>query len=65
MSVCEALSNLVFAAIPALSSVKASCNWMWPAKVSEQAGADTAEVKFIVFISKQPFTGALRYHTRN
>jgi hypothetical protein len=35
MTVCEALSNLVFAQITSLGDVKASCNWMWPAKVSE------------------------------
>ena len=35
MTSCEALSNLVFAPISALKDVKASCNWMWPAKVTE------------------------------
>jgi phosphoribosylformylglycinamidine synthase len=33
MTVCEALSNLVFAKITQLSDVKASGNWMWPAKL--------------------------------
>lgn len=35
MTVCEALSNLVFADITCLQDVKASCNWMWPAKLVE------------------------------
>jgi phosphoribosylformylglycinamidine (FGAM) synthase-like enzyme len=35
MTVVEALSNVVFADITALSDVKASCNWMWPAKLTE------------------------------
>jgi phosphoribosylformylglycinamidine synthase len=35
MTAVEALSNLVFADITALSDVKASCNWMWPAKLTE------------------------------
>lgn len=35
MTLVEALSNLVFADITSLQDVKASCNWMWPAKVSE------------------------------
>lgn len=35
MTACEALSNLVFADITALGDVKASCNWMWPAKLWE------------------------------
>eukprot|EP01035_Chromulina_nebulosa_P023482 gene23482-30441_t len=33
MTVGEALSNLVFAEITQLSDVKASCNWMWAAKM--------------------------------
>ncbi len=33
MTVGEALSNLVFAKITALADVKASCNWMWAAKM--------------------------------
>jgi phosphoribosylformylglycinamidine synthase len=33
MTVCEALSNLVFAKITQLNDVKASGNWMWPAKL--------------------------------
>ena len=35
MTVCEALSNLVFADVTSLQDVKASCNWMWPAKLAE------------------------------
>jgi phosphoribosylformylglycinamidine synthase len=43
LTVCEALSNLVFADITQLSDVKASCNWMWPAKVMESGVvSDTA-----------------------
>eukprot|EP01032_Pedospumella_encystans_P013082 gene13082-15084_t len=41
MTVCEALSNLVFAPIAGLESVKASCNWMWPAKVHEKVDGST------------------------
>merc|ERR1719456_71999 len=33
LSVAEALTNLVWVAIPSLSSVKASGNWMWAAKL--------------------------------
>eukprot|EP01038_Epipyxis_sp_PR26KG_P014309 gene14309-19193_t len=38
----EALSNLVFAKISCLSDVKASCNWMWAAKL-EGEGAKMYE----------------------
>lgn len=33
MSVGEALTNLVAAPVSALRDVKASANWMWPAKL--------------------------------
>jgi len=37
MTVGEALTNLVFARITSLSDVKASCNWMWAAKMPGEA----------------------------
>ena len=33
MAVAECLTNLVFAPITCLRDVKASANWMWPAKL--------------------------------
>lgn len=39
MTICEALSNLVFADITSLKDVKASANWMWPAKCPDSDGA--------------------------
>lgn len=39
MTVAEALSNLVFAAITDLRDVKCSGNWMWAAKLPGEGAA--------------------------
>ena len=36
MTVGECLTNLMFAPITRLSDVKASCNWMWAAKLADE-----------------------------
>lgn len=43
MTVAEALANLALAQISRLEDVKASCNWMWAAKLPEE-GAKMYEV---------------------
>ena len=37
MTVGEAITNLVWAKITSLNDVKASCNWMWAAKLPGEA----------------------------
>ena len=39
LTVAEAVSNLVFAAVTDLGDVKCSANWMWAAKLEGEAGA--------------------------
>lgn len=45
LSVAEAITNLVWIRIPSLDSVKASGNWMWPAKLEGEGAKmyDTAQ----------------------
>ena len=36
MTVGEALTNLIWAKVTSLGDVKASCNWMWAAKLDKE-----------------------------
>lgn len=49
MTVAEALSNLVFAAITDLRDVKCSGNWMWAAKLPGE-GENQFPIKYFLRI---------------
>lgn len=59
MTVGEALTNLVWAKITSLDDVKASCNWMWAAKLEGEGAKVHTTSLLILFISTLIDVGCL------